>query len=76
MDRTRLTGVALMGLSVVQVLLFLLAAARRRYAAVALPGAAGVMGISVLAFWVGWTLVSLEDDLTGLEFEAEPREEP
>ena len=76
MDRTRLTGVALMGLSVVQVLLFLLAAARRSYAAVALPVAAGVMGISVLAFWVGWTLVSLEDDLTGLEFEAEPLEEP
>jgi len=76
MDRTRLTGAVLMALTAVQVLLFLVGAARRSYLALALPVFLLVTVISVLGFWVGWTLATLEDDLTGLEFEAEPLDEP
>ena len=58
-----------------QVVLFLIGAARRSYAALAIPIALMVTFLSVLGFWVGWTLASMEDDLTGLEFEAEPLDE-
>ncbi len=71
-DRTRLTGALLMALMVMQALLFLAGALRRSYAALALPVGVIVAVTSVLGFWVGWTLLSMEDDLTGLEFEAEP----
>ena len=72
MDRTRLTGAVLMAVCVLQALLFLAGAARRSYAALALPVGLLVAVGSVLGFWVGWTLLSMEDDLTGLEYEAEP----
>ena len=72
MDRTRLTGAVLMAVCVLQALLFLAGAARRSYAALALPVGLVVAVGSVLGFWVGWTLLSMEDDLTGLEYEAEP----
>ena len=59
-----------------QALLFVVGAMRRSYTALALPVAALVAIISLLGFWVGWTLATMEDDLTGLEFEAEPLDEP
>ena len=61
-----------MGVCVLQAVLFLAGAARRSYAALVLPVGLLVGVGSVLGFWVGWTLVSMEDDLTGLEYEAEP----
>jgi hypothetical protein len=72
MERTRLTGALLMVAMVLQVLLFLVGMARRSYAAVALPIGVILTVGSVLGFWVGWTLLAMEDDLTDLEFEAEP----
>ncbi|PZC41951.1 MAG: hypothetical protein DK306_002446 [Chloroflexi bacterium] len=72
MDRTRLTGALLMAVCGLQVLLFLAGAAKRSYAAIALPVGLMVGVVSVLGFWVGWTLVAMEDDLSGLEYEAEP----
>ncbi|MCZ6544727.1 MAG: hypothetical protein O6913_03355 [Chloroflexi bacterium] len=75
MDRTRLTGSILMALAALQVVLFVLGVLRRSYAALAIPVTLLVGVISVLAFWVGWTLASMEDDLAGLEFEAEPLDE-
>lgn len=76
MDRTRLTGSILMALAALQIVLFVLGVLRRSYAALAIPVTLLVGVISVLAFWVGWTLASMEDDLAGLEFEAEPLDEP
>lgn len=75
MDRTRLTGSILMALAALQIVLFVLGVLRRSYAALAIPVTLLVGAISVLAFWVGWTLASMEDDLAGLEFEAEPLDE-
>jgi hypothetical protein len=72
MERTRLTGALLMIAMVLQVLLFLAGLARRSYAAVAIPVGIILTVGSVLGFWVGWTLLAMEDDLTDLEFEAEP----
>lgn len=74
-DRTRLTGALLMAAMLLQVLLFLVGAVRRSYAALALPIGVIVGVTAVLGFWVGWTLLSMEDDLAGLEFEAEPLDE-
>ena len=72
MDRTRLTGALLMAACALQALLFLAGAMKRSYAALALPVGVLVGVGSVLGFWVGWTLLSMEDDLSGLEYEAEP----
>lgn len=51
-----------MALSVVQVLLFLVAAMRRSYAALAIPVFLGVAVVSGLGFWVGWTMSAAEWD--------------
>lgn len=72
MDRTRLTGALLMAAAVIQWIAFLVAAARRSYTALALPVTVAVTVFSILGFWVGWTLLSMEDELSGLEYEAEP----
>jgi hypothetical protein len=65
-------GVLLMGVAALQMLLFLVGAARRSYMAVALPVMAGVSLVSALAFWVGWTMMTaeldeLEEELEGGE---------
>lgn len=75
MDRTRLTGLVLMAVTVAQLALFVTGTARRSYAALAVPVTVGVTVVSVLGFWVGWTVLAMEDDLSGLEFEAEPLDE-
>ena len=66
----------MMALAALQIVLFALGVLRRSYAALAIPVTLLVGVITVLAFWVGWTLASMEDDLAGLEFEAEPLDEP
>ena len=55
-EQTRKVGQGLMGLAVVQLLLFLLGASRRSYAALALPMLVIVAAMSGIAFWVGWTM--------------------
>lgn len=61
-ERSRQLGKALMALSVVQVLLFLVAAMRRSYAALAIPVFIGVAIVSGLGFWVGWTMSAAKWD--------------
>jgi len=61
-DRSRQLGRALMALSVVQTLLFLVAVLRRSYAALAVPVFLGVAIVSGLGFWVGWTMASAQWD--------------
>ena len=70
-NKSQITGAAIMAIAVLQMLVFLTAAARRSYAAIAVPVAAALAGLSALAFWIGWTMVTTEADLEGLEFEEE-----
>jgi len=71
MDRSKMTGIVIMAGAVLEMLLFLYGAARRSYMAVALPVMGAVAAVSALAFWVGWTLLSTEEEVPELEGESE-----
>lgn len=71
MDRSKLMGVVIMAVAAGQMVLFLVGAARRSYAAIAVPVATALAGLSALAFWIGWTMATTESDLEGPEFEEE-----
>lgn len=71
MERSQTMGALIMAVAAVQMLLFLVAAARRSYMAVALPVMAGLSVVSALAFWVGWTMMTAELDELEEELEAE-----
>jgi hypothetical protein len=71
MDRSQTTGILIMAGAVLEMLLFLYGAARRSYMAVALPVMAAVAAVSALAFWVGWTLLTTEEEIPELEGEPE-----
>lgn len=71
MGRSQMTGLLIMVGAALEMLLFLYGAARRSYMAVALPVMAAVAAVSALAFWVGWTLLSTEEEIPELEGEAE-----
>lgn len=61
-ERSRQLGLLLMAGAVLQLLVFLGAASKRSYAALALPVGAGVAALSALAFWVGYTMAYAELD--------------
>jgi hypothetical protein len=63
MDRTQLTGAVIIGGAAVQMLVFLIAFARRSYLAVAVPVGLVLIGVSALMVWVGWTMMTTETDL-------------
>jgi len=63
MERTQLTGVLIMAATVLQMIIFLWATAKRSYMAVALPVTAAVAAVSALAFWIGWTMFTTESEL-------------
>jgi hypothetical protein len=70
MERSQMTGILIMAGAVLQMMLFLWAAARRSYMAVALPMMGALAAISALAFWIGWTMFTSESELEE-EFEEE-----
>jgi hypothetical protein len=72
MERSQMTGVLIMAGAALEMLLFLYGAARRSYMAVALPVMAAVAAVSALAFWVGWTLLTTEEEIPELEGDLEP----
>lgn len=61
-EQSRQLGKALMALSIVQLLLYGGAAARRSYLAIAIPIGVVLGVISGFAFWVGYTLATNEWD--------------
>jgi hypothetical protein len=71
MDRSQTTGILIMAGAALEMLLFLYGAARRSYMAVALPVMAAVAAVSALAFWVGWTLLTTEEEVPEMEGESE-----
>ncbi|MGE0056909.1 MAG: hypothetical protein AB7P33_02490 [Dehalococcoidia bacterium] len=62
MSRAHTTGVILMAGAVLQMLLFVIGAAKRSYLALALPVMAAMTALTALTFWVGWTMVSMEEE--------------
>jgi len=72
MERSQTTGVLIMAGAVLQMMIFLWAATRRSYMAVALPMMAALAALSAFAFWIGWTMFTTESELEeGLEEEEE-----
>lgn len=69
MERSRAVGALIIAGAALQMLFFLIAAARRSYMAVALPVMGGLSIISALALWVGWTMMTAEPELEELEEE-------
>jgi hypothetical protein len=63
MDRTQMAGAFIMFGAVSSMILFMWGAARKSYAALALPVMAALGGISALAFWIGWTMLTTEAEL-------------
>ena len=59
-EHSRQLGQALMGVSVLSLLMFLAGMTRRSYAAVAVPVATGLGVIAALTFWVGYTMATTE----------------
>lgn len=70
MDRSQMTGIAIIVVATVQFLAFSYGLFRKSYLALALPLTLALAGISVLAIWVGWTMMTTETDLP------EPEEAP
>jgi hypothetical protein len=69
MEQSRTIGAVLIVVSGLQMLLFSIGIMRRSYAAIALPVMAAMAAISGLLFWVGYTMVNMQPDLTELDLE-------
>jgi hypothetical protein len=69
MERSRSIGTVLMAVSGLQLLLFTIGIMRRSYAAIALPMLGAMAAISGLLFWVGYTMVNMQPDLSELDLE-------
>ena len=62
MERSQNTGALIMIGAVFQMIVFLLAITRRSYVALALPMTGALATISALAFWIGWTMFTSEEE--------------
>ena len=62
MNRAQTTGIVLMVGAALQMLLFLFGITRRSYAALALPVAAAMTTLTALTFWLGLSMLRLQDD--------------
>ena len=71
MERSQTIGTLLMAASGLQMLVFTLGVMRRSYLAVALPVLAAMGAVSGLLFWIGYTMVNMEPDLSELDMEEE-----
>jgi len=74
MEQSRSIGTVLMAVSGLQMLLFTFGIMRRSYAAIALPVMAAMAAVSGLLFWVGYTMVNMQPDLSELDLEDDPLE--
>ena len=71
MEKSQQTGLFIMIGAAFTLVFFVWAMLRKSYAAVALPVASALAVVSALAFWIGWTLFTGEDE-DGDELEDEP----
>lgn len=63
MNRAHKTGAVLMVGAALQMLLFVYGALRRSYWALALPMTAAMTALTALTFWVGWTMLTMEEEI-------------
>lgn len=68
MDSRRM-GVLIIAGAVIELIAFLYGLSRRSYLALAAPVALAVAGLSALAIWVGWTMLTVEADMPEPELE-------
>jgi hypothetical protein len=61
-SRAEITGWALMAGAVLQLLLFAYGALRRSYLALALPVTAAMATVSIITFWLGWTMLTMGEE--------------
>jgi hypothetical protein len=62
MNRGQKTGVILIAAAAIEMLLFLYGVMRRSYLAIALPMTAAMAALTALTFWVGYTMMMLEEE--------------
>lgn len=62
MSRAQKTGVLLIAGAALEMLLFIYGTLRRSYLALALPMTAAMTALTALTFWVGWTMLTLEEE--------------
>ena len=62
MENSQRTGLIIMIVSAFQFVLFFWAMTRRSYLAIALPVLSALAAVSALAFWIGWTMFTGEDE--------------
>jgi hypothetical protein len=62
MDRAHKTGLIIVAGAALELLLFLYGAVRKSYLALALPVAAAMAMVTALGFWVGWTMMNMEEE--------------
>jgi len=61
-EKSQQTGLFIMIGSAFMLVFFLWAMLRKSYAAVALPVASAMAVVTALAFWIGWTLFTGEEE--------------
>ena len=71
MERTQSMGAILMAVSAFQMLVFTIGVLRKSYMAVALPVLAAMGAVSAVLFWIGYTMVNMEPELSELDVEDE-----
>ena len=76
MERSQSMCTILMAVSALQMLVFTLGMLRRSYLAVALPVMTAMGAVSGLLFWIGYTMVNMEPDLSELDMEEEEEPQP
>jgi hypothetical protein len=62
MSRAQKTGLLLIGGAALEMLLFLYGAMRKSYLALALPMTAAMTALTALTFWVGYTMLTMEEE--------------
>jgi hypothetical protein len=62
MSRAQTTGLLLMAGAALEVLLFFIGVLKRSYLALALPVTLAMMTASALTFWLGWTMLTMDDE--------------
>jgi len=62
MPSSQRTGLIIMLVAAFQFVMFFWAMTRKSYLAVAIPVGSALAAVSALAFWIGWTMFTGEDE--------------